>query len=164
MNFTLYTADCAGNATNCLYPHESGITCPEELAAAVSRDHVFAGYRDGYRLAGNFLRSDVIPMDCDNGHSENPNDWLTAEKLADIFAGTDMVIYPSRHHMLPKGGRAARPKYHVLFPIREREDAGEYAALKAAIQKRYGFFDGNALDAARFFFGSACEPADITRR
>lgn len=40
MKFTLYTADCTGNETNCLYPHKAVISGPEDLAAAVSHDHV----------------------------------------------------------------------------------------------------------------------------
>ena len=56
--------------------------------------------------------------------------------------------------MKEKDGRAARPKFHVYFPIEETEDAEHYAAVKRAIQKAYPFFDDNALDAARFIFGS----------
>ena len=161
MNFTLYTAGCTGNAANCVYPTAAEIICKEDLAAAAAHDHVFAEYKNSYRLIDNFKRSDVIPMDCDNDHSENPQDWLTAEMLEKIFSDVDMVIYPSRHHMLPKNGKAARPKYHILFPIPECKDAAMYSALKTLIQNKYSFFDDNALDAARFFYGASCDPTDV---
>lgn len=48
-----------------------------------------------------------------------------------------------------KDGKAARPKFHVYFQIAETKDSGRYAVLKRGIKKRYSFFDGNALDAAR---------------
>lgn len=38
MNFTVYTADCRGVQSNCLYPHKREITSPAELAAAVQKD------------------------------------------------------------------------------------------------------------------------------
>ena len=161
MNFTLYTANCTGNAANCVYPNPADISAKEDLAAAASRDHVFAGYKNSYRLIDNFIVSNVIPMDCDNDHSDDPKDWLTAEKLAELFSDVDMVIYPSRHHMLQKNGKAPRPKYHVLFAIPECRDAAMYSAVKTAIQNKYDFFDDNALDAARFFYGASCNPEDI---
>lgn len=43
---------------------------------------------------------------------------------------------------------------YVYFEIEEMTDAAAYAALKAAIHNAYPFFDGNALDAARFIFGA----------
>ena len=59
--------------------------------------------------------------------------------------------------MLPKDGKSARPRYHVYFPIEECVNAERYAAMKAVLQKKFTFFDDNALDAARFIFGCDCE-------
>lgn len=39
-------------------------------------------------------------------------------------------------------------------------DADAYANVKEALYKRYPFFDGNALDAARFLFG--CDVSEVT--
>ena len=152
MKLTLYTADCTGDATNCVYPHKAEISNKQELVKAVARDQVFARYKNSYRNISNFLESDVIPMDCDNDHSEKPEDWLSASALEEIFADVDHIIIPSRHHMLEKNGKAARPRYHILFAIPACTDAAMYAAVKSAIQKKYEFFDNNALDAARFFY------------
>ena len=35
--------------------------------------------------------------------------------------------------------------------------AERYSAMKAALQQKFSFFDGNAVDAARFIFGCDCE-------
>lgn len=161
MRLTLYTADCTGDAKNCIYPHMTEISTKQELAKAAAHDHVFAKYKDSYRNGNSFLESDVIPMDCDNDHSDRPEDWYTASALEEIFTDVDHVILPSRHHMLTKNGRAARPKYHILFPIPVCRDAAMYVAVKTAVQKKYDFFDDNALDAARFFFGTECNAEDI---
>ena len=154
LKFTLYLATCTGRAGNCRYPVERVIETPEELRDAVRFDHVGAAYRDHYRSGQNFLWSDVVIMDCDNDDSDDPATWMTAERLAAALSGIAFAAVPSRHHMQAKNGRAARPKYHVFFPIRRLEDRAAYEALKRAIHKIFPFFDANALDAARFLFGS----------
>ena len=161
MELILYTADCTGNAANCLYPHKKKITDQKELVEAIAQDQVFAKYKDSYRSIENFISASVIPLDCDNDHTEKPEEWLTADKLTEIFEDMQFVLIPSRNHMKQKNGKAARPKYHVLFPVAEYTDPTLYAAVKSAIQKKYSFFDDNAVDAARFFFGSKCTEDDV---
>ncbi len=154
MFFVLQTANVAADAKNCVYPNRTEITSGDALKAAVHFDHVCGEFKKNYRNISNFLKSNVVVMDCDNDHSENPEDWITFEKLEELFEEIDYAAVPSRNHMKEKDGRAARPKFHVYFPIEETEDADYYAAVKRAIQKAFPFFDDNALDAARFIFGS----------
>lgn len=162
MKLIFYTADCKGEAGNCLYPNEVTATDAAGLAKAVAHDQVFAKYKGYYRSTANFLESRVIALDCDNDHSDDPADWETPESLSEKFWDVDHAIIPSRNNMLPKGGKAARPRMHVLFLASSPyTDPDAYAADKAAIQRKYPFFDGNALDAARFFFGSDVDAKDI---
>ena len=74
MKFTLYTADCTGNAKNTIYPHQKVITSEADLKKAVASDHVCAKYDNDIRCDANFQISDVVPMDCDHDHSDNPDD------------------------------------------------------------------------------------------
>lgn len=161
MEFILYTADCVGKASNCLYPHERKISTKRELLAAIEHDQVFAKYKGNYRSIENFISSSVIPLDCDNDHSEDPADWYTADMLAELFADMQFALIPSRNHMRSKGGKAARPKYHVLFTVTDYTDPERYTAVKRALQRKYPFFDNNAVDAARFFFGSRCAEDEV---
>lgn len=161
MELILYTADCTGNAENCLYPNRAVVADAAQAAEATEHDHVFAKYKHDYRSTDNFIEAFVIPMDCDNDHSEAPADWETAESLSEKLQDIDHVIVPSRHHMLPKGKLSARPRLHVWFPTQRYTDQAQYAAVKIAIQKRYPFFDDNAVDSARFFYGSAVDAKDI---
>ena len=154
MRITMFTANCVGKAANCSYPNRAEITTPEELRDAVKFDHVCAEYQGNYRSVGNFTRSDVVVMDIDNDHSENPDEWITPEKLDEMLPDISYAIAFSRNHMKEKNGKAARPKFHVYFQIGELTDAGKYAAIKRGIKARFPFFDGNALDAARFIFGA----------
>ena len=154
MQLVFYTADCSGNAKNCVYPKRVVVTEQIGFAGVVRCDHVCAEYRNHYRSVDNFIASNVIVMDCDNDHSENPKDWITAEILEEIFADVNFALAPSRHHMVSKDGKAARPKFHIYFECEEMEDASTYSAMKKALYKKYPFFDGNALDAGRFLFGA----------
>ena len=157
MQVTIFAANCIGQAANCSYPNKVTVVTPEQLREAVKADHVCAEYKGNYRGIGNFIRSDVIVMDIDNDHSEESAEWITAAKLEDLFPNVEYLLAPSRHHLLDKEGKSARPRYHMYFPISEITDAIRYANLKRAIQQAYSFFDGNALDAARFIFGAECD-------
>lgn len=154
MKFTLYAADCTGNAKNTIYPHQKVITSEADLKKAVASDHVCAKYDNDTRCDANFQISDVVPMDCDNDHSNNPDDWITPEKLSEMLTDVAFAVTYSRHHMLAKGSVSARPRFHVFFPTMPCKDAAFHKSIKARIHKELPFFDGNALDASRFLFGS----------
>ena len=154
MFLVLQTANVTADAKNCVYPNRKEITTADELKEAVRFDHVCGEFTKNYRNISNFLKSNVIVMDCDNDHTDDPADWITFEKLEELFDSVSYAAVPSRNHMKEKDGKAARPKFHVYFPIEEITDADKYAAIKRAIHKAFPFFDGNALDAARFIFGS----------
>lgn len=154
MQVTIYQADCLHQSANCNYPHKMVVTSDADMAKAQNRDHVCAEYKNGYRSKDTFVVSDNAPMDCDNDHSDDPADWITPEKLDELLPDVAYILVFSRNHMKPKGGKAARPRFHVYFPIHVISDADAYAALKRKIYEAYQFFDGNALDAARFLYGS----------
>ena len=162
MEFTLFTADCTGNEANCLYPHKAVIKNPEDFAAAVTRDHVTAAYKNSYRSNDNFLSADAIVWDCDNDFSEDPDAWVTPEKLAKgPLADVSFATSPSRHNMLPKDKYSARPRFHLIAPITICSDAAAFTALKKSGMKQFPFFDSKALDAARFLYGANVKPEDV---
>lgn len=153
--FTLYSADVTGNPGNCSYPHRHEVTGEESLKAALRRDYVCAAYKNDYRANDNFVGSNCLPVDCDNDHTDNPQDWIVPADVAAAFPSVSFAVHYSRHHMKPKNGKAARPKFHVLFPIDEIADADEYSALKKLVNAIFPYFDTKALDSARFFYGTA---------
>ena len=142
MRLILQMANVVCDAKNCLYPTRVEINDATELREAIKFDHVCAEYKGNYRSINNFMKSNVVVMDCDNDHSENPDDWITPEAIDEMMPDVSYAISFSRNHMKEKDGKAARPKFHVYFEIEETEDAEHYAAIKAAIKKSYPFFDG----------------------
>ncbi len=152
--FILFSSNTTGNAGNCFYQNPTVVTDKKLFAQAVSRDYVCAEYKDHKRSNTGFLRSNCLALDCDNDFSDKPADWVTPEKIMKAFPEVEFGIHYSRNNMKEKNGRAPRPKFHVLFPIKTITSAEEYAALKRATLRHFPFFDKNALDAARFFFGT----------
>ena len=143
-----------GDATNCCYPKKAVVTGAETLKSAVTRDYVAALYQNGYRRKDGFIRSDCLVMDCDNDHSDNPADWVTPDDVAAVFPGVSFGVHYSRNHMKEKHGQSSRPRFHILFPIEDATDPEQYAALKARTLALFPYFDKQAADAARFFFGT----------
>lgn len=152
--FTLYHSDSLGRASNCMYPHAVEVTDAASLTAAVSFDYVAVEYKNGYRNNANFIKTNCLMLDCDNGHSEDPAAWITPQVLADSLLGVSFAVHYSRNNGKAKNGKAARPKFHVFFPIPEQTDPVAYSDMKRRLQNEFPFFDSNALDAARFFFGT----------
>lgn len=161
INFTVYSADCVGNSGNCLYPNKNIVTDKESFIAATKMDHVTAKYKGNYRSKDNFESSDCIPLDCDNDHSENPDDWLTPFDIALSIPGVVFAASYSRHHNLPKGDKSARPRFHVFFPIPKVTDGEEYAAMKRKIADAFPYYDTNALDSARFLYGNESDEVEF---
>ena len=161
MKFTLYRADRLGMPENCIYPHKVEVSDKNTLLQAVSYDYVCAEYRGNYRNNDNFLGADCLPVDCDNDHSDDPEDWVYPSDVAAAFPGVAFAVHYSRNHMKVKNGKEARPKFHVLFPIGRLTDAAQYSDLKKLVNTLFPYFDTKALDAARFFFGTKAPQVDI---
>ena len=129
MKLVLCRSNSSGDKKNYFYPNRVEVTSAEEMAKAVIFDHVCAEYDKNYRSVGNFQKSNVVVMDCDNDHSENPADWVTPEMLDEMMPDISYAVAPSRHNMLEKDGKKARPRCHVYFAIEETCDSTYYAAL-----------------------------------
>lgn len=161
LEFTIYTADCTNNKGNCLYPNKAIITDKDTFVKAIKTDHVTAKYKGNYRSKDNFEFSDCIPLDCDNDHSDNPKDWVTPFDIALEIPNVNFVASYSRHHMLNKGNKSARPRFHIFFPIPAITDAEEYVSAKKRIASSFPYFDTNALDSARFLYGTDSEDVEV---
>ncbi|MCI7305498.1 MULTISPECIES: phage/plasmid primase, P4 family [Actinomycetaceae] len=151
--FTLFTAHAAGCQTNTIYPYKAPITSAADLEAAARTDHVAAEYLANQRSSHGFVSSDCLVMDIDNDHTEDPADWVTPQDLAGQLADVEFMTATSRNHNLPKGVKAARPRFHVYFPIQQVTDPAAYAGLKKSLADQFTFFDPGAVDAARFLYG-----------
>lgn len=154
MRFTLYRSNCLEVPENCTYPHKVEVTGKDSLIEAVKHDYVCAKYQGNYRSNDNFIGSDCLPVDCDNDHSDDPEEWVYPSDVATAFPSVAFAVHYSRNHMKTKGGKAARPKFHVFFAIDRVTEPGQYSEMKKLVNTIFPYFDTKALDAARFFFGT----------
>lgn len=151
--FTLFTATTSGLASNTHYPNQAIITDAADLEAAARFEHVAAEYQGNQRSTHGFVTSDCLVMDIDNDHTENPDEWVTPQGLADLLADVEFMTATSRNHNTSKHGTPARPRFYVYLPIGPVTDPATYAGLKKSLADRFDFFDAGALDAARFLYG-----------
>ena len=153
MQMTIYDAATVGSRSNCVYPNPVTVTDADTMRQAAAFDHVCAAYKQNYRSVDNFLKADCLPMDCDNDHSDDPNDWLTPFDVAMDFPGVGMIFVYSRSHMKQKGKRGPRPRFHVYFICTETTNSEIYSSWKDRLIADYPYFDDGAKDSARFLFG-----------
>ena len=151
---TIFAAECRQNNKNCFYPHRMEVTDAESLKKAVSKDYTCAEFKGNRRSINNFIQADCVGFDVDNDFSDVPAEWILPQDIAEFFSGTTFWVHYSRSNMREKNGKEARPKFHVMFPIAPCNSAEKYAAMKQAVQKMFPYFDAQALDPARFFFGT----------
>lgn len=141
----------------------------EQLAELVrSSDHATGVFRNGYRSTANFLSTDWLYGDVDEG--------MTIEQFEThpTFAETEYVIVTSRNHRRPKAmshrqtfidglgltiveryvEEVVCDRFHVLFPIETQEDPIVVCSMLRYLQSECSAFDSNAKDASRFLYAS----------
>ena len=155
-NFTLpyYLVDCVGDIFNCQYNTELRASSSEEIKAAVAYDHVNIKFKGNYRGVDNFECAEVVTFDNDNDHSNNPEDWIDIAEAKELFNSLDFVLTTSRNNMKQKSTKSPRPRYHITFRVDIIKDSKLFSAFMKKVQTIFPFFDENALDAGRFFYGN----------
>ena len=117
MKMTFYTANCRGNAKNSLYPNRRVIDNEDDCMEVAAFDHVCAEFKGCRRSGDNFLSCDVDVMDCDNSHSDNPDDWIHPEDLEGKI-GKDVAVRcgaePEQHEA--EGGEVRKAEVPCILP------------------------------------------------
>lgn len=127
----------------------------EDFKKVIVKDYACAVYKNNHRSADDFLYADAIVFDIDNDHSENPDNWMTPDKVSCFFSDVPIYIQYSRNHMKIKNGKPARPKFHIIMPIDKITDTNEYKSMKEKVHSIFPFVDKQALDSARLLFGTS---------
>lgn len=151
---TLYISNCRQNEKNTIYPKKVEIGSVFDLKTAVSNDYVCARYKGSKRGNDNFIESDCLPFDIDNDHTEDEGKWIKPSDIAARFPDVEFFVHYSRNNMKEKEGKKPRPKFHVFFKCAKCSDKDDYIRLKNLFYKFFPYVDDNALDAARFFYGT----------
>ena len=152
---TIYYANCTENPTNCRYPNKIDIMDAASAKECFSHDYVCCKFKNDYRSNANFIRSNCIAVDIDNDHSDNPDDWITADYISQKFSDVTFALHYSRNHMKIKGSKSARPRFHIIIATKEINVSETCQLLKKRLQCHFPFVDTHAIDTAHFFFGTS---------
>lgn len=151
---TIYSSNVLETDYNTHYKIKIDINDISDLKRAVSHDYVSPRFKDYYRSNDNYIEANCVILDIDNDHSESEDEWLKPESIAELFPNVEYYVHFSRHHLIAKGSKMARPKFHVFFPISPCKNRGDYKKLKLQIMRICTYFDKKALDNAHFFYGT----------
>lgn len=116
-----------------------------ELAAIVTDDNWSPSvYNNGRRSIKEFIRTELIALDIDDGCS------LLAAK--EIFKDYKHIIATSKSHQKNKNGKVADRFRVVLFLNNAIITDKDFKETFKALHKKYNFIDEACKDASRFFF------------
>ena len=165
-SFTLSVATVSNQYKNTSYPHRRKITNLQNFQKATNFDHTVSRFTDDERSKTNFLSADCIFLDVDNDSKLNVEDWnepklwMTVAKFHEHFSEVEHIITPSKSHRKQKGARASRDRFHIYFPLSHQltsiQEYEEHIGLLVKLFTRpdgISWFDTNAVDCARFFYG-----------
>ena len=79
--FHIYSSNRIEDKFNIIYERAFKIDNENLFTEAVSHDYVCSKFKNNERSNANFICSDCIAMDIDNDYSDNPQQWITLEKL-----------------------------------------------------------------------------------
>ena len=155
MKLTIFTANCAGNASNPYYSNRVEALDEDSFKAAVSLDHVAAEFKGLIEVIRTLSKLITLAWT-----------WTTSSVMSRrigsrrrisclSLTGCRLLSRPAGVHMKTKGSKSARPRFHVYFPIPLATDADQVRELKELLADSFSFFDKHALDAARFMYGNA---------
>lgn len=144
------------NAQNTVYPDVKEIRDDIDLREVAAWDHMTAGCKNGYRNNKNFQKCDCLAMDVDN--CTFTGKYTTTGDIEKDLPGVEFYAVTSRNHKRERthNGKKypAAPRFHVYFPIKETKSAAKIAEMKAKLVELFPYYDDNAKDAVRFFYGN----------
>ena len=164
--FSMFLADCTGNAKNNVYRNRVTIATAEDLAAACRKDHVCVAFANCHRSNGDYIRGYALAADCDNDFTEDPAEWITPEMVAAQLPDVAFYAVKSRNcdkvkHPGEPGEKSARPRYHYYFPFLVPVEGYETARkLADMFLAAFPMFDDEGTKPAQFFYGHA-EPVAV---
>ena len=147
-SFSLYLSDLQYSPAkaddsrfNTSFPHETTISCLEDLQRAVKYDHMAAHFDSGAAVGAAFIAADVLMADIDSDKLPAESHW-TREKVEALFAEYEYWLVEGKSHMISKDGHPPAPSYHFYFPIQKVETEWIYRDLLSKFYQKYKSLNG----------------------
>lgn len=126
----------------------------ENLAEIIQTSDWSPGlFKDGHRKNENFLLTDVMALDIDDGPS--------LDKAKELFSDFQHLIIPSKSHQKEKNGKVCDRYRVVLILEHPISDKLIFANTWNLLFKQFDFIDKAAKDPARFFYRCPHKPFSI---
>jgi len=163
---------CVGGANKTSFATEPTEITTRDAAHFFAHDHTTIKFTGGYSDGDNFEYATAIPLDIDNSHSDNTNEWIHLEDFEKLLQerGLNYWVAASRNHWRSKGEVTARPRFHVYLPLAaplyDKEKFVRYCEwcietfngdprVKSKAQKIFGYGD-NPKQFVRSWTGGRC--------
>ena len=88
--FSLYQANCCQNEKNPYYPNKVEVRTLEQLFRVSEKDHTAGRFQNNHRSVDDFISSNCIMGDLDNGETDNEDFFLAKDLL--LFSKTVTVV------------------------------------------------------------------------
>jgi hypothetical protein len=107
---------CIGGLTNTSFATEPTEITTRNAGEFFQFDHTPIKFTDGHAVGNKFESAPAIPLDIDNSHSDNANDWIDRDDIEQRMKELGL------NYWLPKTekdgtARKARPRFHVYLPL-----------------------------------------------
>lgn len=162
--FILNSSFVKNQPQNNLYARQVKVFDERSFKNAILNDHVMATFTDAaVRRKDCFVSSNVLFGDIDNSHTDFPDEFINLDDIKGAFAGYEVWIATSKSHMLQKDGKAARPKFHLYFPVDNITNGTTYEQylIKLIASYDYLYFDPQCKNSSRHF-GATLPSTQIT--
>jgi hypothetical protein len=154
--FTIYTSDAYQQESNCTYPHPVQVTDEASFRREPSRTTTCAPSTGTTIAATRTSSPRTACRSTATTTTQRPGGLEDAYRTSrKALPGVFFAVHYSRHNNVPKDEKSARPRFHLFFQIDPMKSYEAYAALKQLLHDIFPYLDANALDAARFLYGTS---------
>lgn len=124
---------------------------PEDLANfIIDNDWAHSIFNNNWRDKKNFLKTDLLVLDIDNGETKT----CSLEQAVSVFADYRHIIATSRNHNKSKAGEV-KDRYRVILFLDKTITKGEdYSKTWKEAQNQWPFIDPSCCDESRFWYKS----------
>jgi hypothetical protein len=143
---TLISSGDLRNENNTNYKYVLNIKSVDEFKIVVSKDHTAALFKNNHRKTENFIKSNCIMLDFDNG-------VLPVKEFYHKYKEIEFYLATSKSHNKDKHG-IIEPRYHLYLPIPIVEDRQKYADMILSCMDFFKTADTACKNVDRFFYGN----------
>jgi hypothetical protein len=128
------------------YKYIFNINCLNDFNKVMEYDHTASLFKNNHRANENFINSNCIMLDFDNGA-------LSVDDFSNEYKDIEWYLATSKSHNKEKNGKT-EPRYHIYLPIPLVDDYEKYSLMIISAQEYFKTADTACKNPSRFFNGN----------